>query len=604
LAVDRIAFGRALYRTLPQDRYDKQPLLIGSGRFLLAADVRLDNRQELLQPLGLPTSALGALSDAELLAKAFEKWPNDLLDRLVGDFAFAIFDRAENRLQLARDPLGQRPLHFRFHRDFVAFASMPHGLAALPQIDLRIDPQRIAEFAAGMNLIGPGSFYEQIERVEPGESVTLTPERFVRRKYWNPRIRDLRLWKTSDYVEAMREQLDRATASRLRGAEDQVAAHLSGGCDSSAVAATAARLLAPQGGKVVAFTSAPRGGFDGPVPRGRVADETPYAAMTAALYPNMEHVVLRDDGRSALSHLTYNHRHYQYPIQQVDNDLWWSRTNQVARERGIRVLLTGQYGNLTLNASGLGLLADLVRTGAWSRWWNEARLAVRNSPARWTGVLANSLGPWLPPRLFDYIRALALRSSTKANTPHILAPAWAGKIDNRVRPGRDGRPQRDSYAVRLELLKLIDLGCYRKGSLAGYGIDERDPTADRRLIEFCLSLPHNQLLKNGITRPLARAALADRLPRLIANGAPRGLQGAGWYEILHRDEVADHIESMGPIAQSILNVPRLRDLVDRWPTGNWNDDWVVQDYRQSVATAVSIADFIRSVAGDPATEAV
>jgi asparagine synthase (glutamine-hydrolysing) len=585
---------------LPQDRFDKQPLLIGDGRFVLVADIRIDNREELLQPLGLPRSALDSVSDTEMLGAAFERWQEGVLDRVVGDFAFAVFDRLKKHLLLARDPLGQRPLHFHRGEDFLAVASMPRALAALPEVDLRVDEKRVAEFSAALHLLGPSSFFKGVDRVEPGEVVRLSPERTTKRKYWNPSLREVRLRTEDDYVCAFREQLDEATRSRLRGAEQIVATHLSGGCDSSSVTATAARLLAPVGGKVVAFTSAPREGFDGPVPRGRVADESPYAAMTAALHPNVEHVVVRDEGRSALSRLDMSHALYQYPVQQVDNDLWWSGINEAARSRGARVLLTGQHGNLTLNAAGLGLLADFVRTGAWGSWLREARLAVKQSPARWTGVLANSFGPWLPPRIWDYLRAYFLHSSRRANTPYLLSPAWAAKIDNSVKPGRDTRPQRDSYAVRLHLLKLTDLGCYRKGSLAAYGIDERDPTADRRLIEFCFSLPHEKLLKDGITRPLSRTALSDRLPAEILNHPPRGLQGAGWYEILRKEEVAEHIARMDlcPLVRSVLNIARLREMVENWPTKDWNEDWVVQEYRQGVAMAVSIAHFVRISSGE------
>jgi len=93
--------------------------------------------------------------------------------------------------------------------------------------------------------------------------------------------------------------LDQSVKCRLRGVND-VGAHLSGGLDSSAVAATAARLLAPSGGRVIAFTAVPREGYDGPVPRHRFADEGHHAAATAALYPNMEHVLVRSEGKSRL----------------------------------------------------------------------------------------------------------------------------------------------------------------------------------------------------------------------------------------------------------------------------------------------------------------
>src|SRR5690606_34827797 len=74
------------------------------------------------------------------------------------------------------------------------------------------------------------------------------------------------------------------------------------------------------------------------------------------------------------------------------------------------------------------------------------------------------------------------------------------------------RPHRDGWRMRMMALSLTDIGAWNKGMLAGWGIDQRDPTADRRLIEFCLSVPPREYLRGGRTRSLARRALADRLP--------------------------------------------------------------------------------------------
>src|SRR5205085_2061359 len=102
------------------------------------------------------------------------------------------------------------------------------------------------------------------------------------RRHWNPARETLRLGSADAYAEALREQFDRSVGARLRGAGGRVASHLSGGRDSGAVTATAARLLVASGGSVTAFTSVPRLGYDGPAPKGRICDEGPLAAATAA----------------------------------------------------------------------------------------------------------------------------------------------------------------------------------------------------------------------------------------------------------------------------------------------------------------------------------
>src|SRR5258708_6419892 len=128
------SLGRCLYRLLPEDVYDSQPLEGAGGRLVLAADLRLDNREELEAALNIPGEQARRLCDAAILLAAWERWAEDCFDHLVGVYAFAVWDKARRALTLARDPLGQRPLHYHRGAGFFAFASMPKGLHALAEI--------------------------------------------------------------------------------------------------------------------------------------------------------------------------------------------------------------------------------------------------------------------------------------------------------------------------------------------------------------------------------------------------------------------------------------------------------------------------------------
>ena len=149
---------------------------------------------------------------------------------------------------------------------------------------------------------GTRSFFRGVERVEPGHIVTVTANGLTTRRHWRPSGRRIRFSRPEDYSEALRELLDQAVRCRLRGTGD-VGAYLSGGIDSGAVAATAARLLASSRPASRGIYWVPREGYDGIAPRNRLVDEGPYAAMTAALYPNIEHVLIRNDARSPLDTL-------------------------------------------------------------------------------------------------------------------------------------------------------------------------------------------------------------------------------------------------------------------------------------------------------------
>jgi asparagine synthase (glutamine-hydrolysing) len=601
-----VACGRRLMRLLPEDAFDRQPLTGGSGRYLLVADLRLDNRNELTEALQIPASEARSLSDAAILLAAIERWDEACLEHIIGDYAFALWDRARRRLLLARDPLGQRPLHYHRGNKFFAFASMPKGLHALAEVPYAPDEDRIAEFLVLMPETGSQSFFLGIERVEPGHVVTVTATGLDVRRHWQPNRCRIVLNGSAEYAEALRDLLDQAVSCRLRGAQE-VGAHLSGGLDSAAVAATAARLLAPSGGRVVAFTAVPRQGYDGPAPRNRIVDEGPYAAATAALYSNMEHVLVRSEGRSPLDDLDRSFFLYDRPVLNICNGGWLNSINDAARERKLRVLLTGADGNMGLSYNGQELLPELFRSGRWLRWWREARALVAPGQMRWRGVLAQTLGPWCPAALWVWLNRIAGGSAAEVSDYTAINSRRFVELDLPARArARDldlmYRPSKDGFAMRLWFLRGADPGNYNKGTLGGWQIDERDPTADVRLLEFCLAVPTEQFLSDGTRRALAKHALADRLPELVLEEPRRGLQAADWHERLTavRDRVAAELDRLDtcPAATQALDLPRLHRLVENWPAGGWEQDEVSSPYRYALLRGISTGHFLRRASGN------
>ncbi len=591
-----VAAGRCLYRLLPEDRFDRQPLIGESGRFLLVADIRIDNRGELAGALDIGTAALSAMSDAAILLAGWVRWGEDVLQRVHGDFAFALWDGKEESLTLARDATGECPLHFHAGDGFFAFASMAPALASLPEVGRAIDEERLAQFVGDMPPRGPRSFYNGILRVEPGHCVKVTGQGYRSCRYWDPRGRALRLPRLDDYAEALAEQLDRAVSVRLRRASGNVGSQLSSGLDSNAVTSAAAPALARSGEPLFAFTAAPRLGFTDPVPAGRLADESPIAAETAALHPNIDHVVIRPTGESPLALLDSRPLLAGQPVGHVCNNLWWSDISEAARERGVSVLLTGEVGNLTLSAgAGLASLADLIRIGKLSRWWQESRALTRGEYG-WANVLNASLGPWLPRRSHAWLRAIAKgRADDKTSDTEFVGASWKGRISEQLKEWDwDDQPQRDSRDRRWAMLQMADPGGFRKRSLALWGIAERDATADRRLIEFCFSLPPEALLSDGVRQPALRHALAGRVAPAVLEARLRGYQAADWYEHIDPEEVRA-IAASG--SDGVIDFEAIRAAADSWPKGGWDQRANLYRYRTRLLRALAAARFSAAVRG-------
>jgi asparagine synthase (glutamine-hydrolysing) len=597
-----LAMGKRLHPTLPEDAYDSGVTIGGGGRWHMVADVRLDDRPGLTAALGMSGAESRHWSDSALVMAAVERWEEEAIGRLAGDFAIALWDGRRARLLLARDILGQRPLHYHRSGGFVAFASMPAGLQALDEIPSGADEAALASFLALMPPPGNHSFFRGIERVEPGEMRIVTAAGDRSRRHWSFPGPALRLKRAEDYVEAVREALDRAVESRLRGAGGRVAAHLSGGLDSGAVAATAARLLPD--GEVAAYTSVP--GPTGADRRGRFADEGGHAAAVAALYPNMKHVLVRTAGRSPLAGLDRNFALYQAPVLNLCNFVWGEAIAGKAREDGYKVLLTGQAGNFTLTHTGFDLLPGLLGRGKLIRLGRQA-FALRRGGTRLESVAAHALWPFLPPRLWRLINRLrGRRVGAGVGENSLLNPALREAVAERLAQGlakaTAGRDR--GVGMRLAALAGTEYGNFRQGALAGWGLDVRDPTGDRRLIETCLSIPAEIYLAGGVPRGLARLVLADRLPPLVLDETRKGFQGSDWHQGLLADWDELRLEvgriAAVPAAARLLDTVRMDALVQAPTVGDWDSDEAHAHYRLGLLRGISAGHFARRAesAGD------
>jgi asparagine synthase (glutamine-hydrolysing) len=598
-----LAMGRRLFATIPEDRYDRGPVSGGGGRWTLVADIRLDNRAELCAELGIEPERAAGLSDSSVVMAAVERWADDAIPRLVGDFALALWDRDRDRLLLARDFLGQRPLHYHRAAGFFAFASMAKGLHALPEIPPAPDQSTVTAFVALMPEDGSETFFAGVHKVRPGHVVVVTRDGIRSERWWRPEPSELRLANADEYAEALREQFDRAVADRLRGSQAGVASHLSAGLDSSTVTATAARLLAPGGGRLTAFTAVPREGYSATPAVEIIPDEGPHAAAVAALYPNIEHVLVRSSG-SPVSSLDRNFFLNERPVLNLCNSVWINRIHDIARERGLRILLSGARGNMSISYDGMPFLTQLASRGRLLRLARESWSLVREGTRVGT-VAAQTIGPFLPGiawRAISRIRGRGRRlTDYTAINPDAIAAMRLEQLAAERGLDPNYRPRRDAHESRLWTLGRVDPGNYNKGTLAGWGLDTRDPTADRRLIEFCLSVPLEQYLRNGRRRALARSAFADRLPGIVVEEKRKGYQAADWYEGLTeaRGAIAEEVERIsasGP-ARAALDSERMGRLVRDWPADGWLKQDKVEAYRLALMRGISAGHFLRKASG-------
>ena len=125
--------------------------------------------------------------------------------------------------------------------------------------------------------------------------------------------------------------------------------------------------------------------------------------------------------------------------------------------------------------------------------------------------------------------------------------------------------------------------------------------ADRRLVEFCLSVPTDEYLHDGVPRALAREALAERLPHAVLAESRVGYQAADWHEGLTAapGEGAAELERLAvcPPAARALNIEKMRRLTENWPSGEWESSEIASHYRLALLRGISAGHFLRKTSG-------
>ena len=311
-----------------------------------------------------------------------------------------------------------------------------------------------------------------------------------------------------------------------------------------------------------------------------------------------------NEGRSPLADLDLAFFLAERPIRGLSAAGWAKSYGNAIRKRKLRVILHGSAGNLGLSYDGAELLPELFRSGRWLRLSREASALVASRRMRWRGVLANTFGPWCPPALWGWVNRIGRRLELRDYVA--IHPRRLDQLDLPARARARNhdlayRPWKDGLALRLRLLELVDPGNYQKGGLAYLKADNRDPTADVRLLEFCFAVPMEQFLRDGMPKALARRALADRLPKQVLEETRAGLTVADWHEDLTaaRDGIVDELDRLKacPAAAAALDLPRLRRLTENWPSGGWEQGEVLVHYRYALLRAIAVGHFLRRATG-------
>ncbi|GAB3021982.1 asparagine synthase-related protein [Natronobiforma cellulositropha] len=553
----RVGLGHQHLIATPEAHRERWPHV--SGDLVVTADARLDNRRELRESLSLSPSE--PLTESELLAAAYREWGERCPEHLLGAFAFAIWDGARDRLFCARDHVGVKPFYYTASEEAFACASEQKALLAHPSVSPAVDDLRVADFLCGLHEDTERTFYDAVRRLPPAHALSVDADGLERWRYWDlDPTRTITLASDAAYERRFRELFEEAVRCRFRS-PGPVGAALSGGLDSSSITVVARDLL-PADQPLYTFSNV----FDD----APSSDEREFIESVVDREGIVSQYLFADD----VSVLVDRERvfdHYDQPPHNTLHFARWEKAKHV-REAGVNVVLCGALGDSAVNY-GLELLPHLLRTGRWRHLHREltAMADILDAPARHLFV-RHALKPMVPDAL--------LRRRTRARGQPVLTDAENPTLDDAFvsRLGLDERvaQARDSPSALRQRARTWQYDSLTGGRVcasletsdvanAAFGVEQRYPFTDVRLLEFSLAIPRSQQLNDGWTRSIIRRSLDGLLPETVQWRPWKTAMNEGFWNALAKedDRLRTLADDPGPLT-AYLDEAELRAAYERF----------------------------------------
>jgi asparagine synthase (glutamine-hydrolysing) len=531
-----IALGHRRLSVVDLSEAGHQPMVSASGRYVIAYNGEIYDHRRLSSELAASGHRFRGHSDTEVLLAGFDQWGiRGALERATGMFAIAVWDRERCALTLARDRLGEKPLYWGRAGKAVVFGSELKALRAHPAVHPEVDRDALALFFRHKYVPAPHTIYRGVEKVSPGELVTIGPDGDVdRERYWDAFDHLAIGGSPGDVpgevdaeaaVDELEARLRESVAARLV-ADVPVGAFLSGGIDSSAVVAIA---QAVSSGPVRTFTI---GNTD---PR---FDEA-GAAEAVAGHLGTDHTTLRVTGEDALAVVPRLPDICDEPF--ADSSLIPTfLVSQLARQH-VTVSLSGDAGDELFGGYNRYRWVPAI----WERA-HRVPLGVRRAgaaalaavPPRWVDQAARVVPEARRPRLAGTKVAKVAQVGGLASpeamylrlTSHWDAPARL--VRGAREPGTlasrpDDWPAVPSLAGRMMAVDLVtylpdDILVKLDRAAMAVSLEGRVPFLDHGLVEHALGLPPSLLFREGRSKWILRKVLERHVPRELVDRPKMG----------------------------------------------------------------------------------
>jgi len=490
---------------------NREDFLIHDSGCTITADCRIDYREELAIKLELSATDLDKISDARLVLRSYLRWGESCVEHLMGDFAFAIWDKNKQKLFCARDQIGCRPFYYFEDDQHFLFSSNLNGFEPIPGVDYIPQERFILHHFSSKVLPMDSTLYLGIKRLTPAHSMILGPDSSpVLKRYWDLEIDpDYAELSIDEALEQFQDIFKEAVSQRIRNLP-AFGVELSGGLDSSSVAVIA-QDVKQEGSKVHAFINA--------LPEEQKKDFFPFFDETdygrkVSDYADLDsfHEINGEKGRGSLESVIEAVKSTHAPVIQLF-PVFSDQLLDKVQEQNLELVLSGFGGDECATYHARGILDEYFS----KREWAKLRLALGGKTplrrmAKWVELfLEHRVNKgWVPLKKRIRNRKSKYKLGDLAVGTSFLKPFKEMEkesedypLEYRIREQQKRRLNHRSVSDRLE-------NSYFQAQ--NRNIEYAYPLLDIKLIEFVYSLPAEYKNRYGLGRYLMRKTMEGFLP--------------------------------------------------------------------------------------------
>lgn len=529
-----------------------QPFYAEDSQLAITFNGELYNFRELRAELESHGFHFRSQSDTEVLLRGYEKWGTAVLDRLVGMFAFAIWDQREQTLFLARDRTGEKPLYYSLGPRGFAFASELQALRPVPWISESISPEAVAAYLMYQYVPAPLSIYSAIAKLPPAHAMTVRGGQAHIWRYWDPIAVAVGPGLALSEQEAL-DRLDTLLKEAIRGqmiSDVPLGAFLSGGIDSTAVVSAMTEVAQSA---VKTFTI----GFE------ETEFNEAHYAEAVAMHLGTDHVTEYVSARDALDLVPQVAQIYGEPFAD-SSALPTHLVSRVARKE-VTVALSGDGGDELFG--GYTRYVHLERYATLLRLMGPMAKTLKPVTHRLPGRLARAV-PLLGQPVAEVYRGMVsiFNNEEVTRLTGLEAPLYLFDQSWKVQPSMPPR----RHAMLADLLTYMPEDILVKVDRAAMrvSLETRAPFLDHRIIEFALRLPLPLVREKHILKQW----LYRRVPAKLLQRPKQGFAVPlnKWFRAELRPLLHDYLRPSCLEPLGIQDLSLVQDLVRNHESGSAN----------------------------------